>query len=375
MQFQIPTENLKEALSQISTVVGNKPGMPILSNVLIEGKDSGKLILTATDLGEAGLRCCVQADVKKTGDITIPANKLKEIVAKLPGQSLVIKTEGDKAFLQSQRSHFQLLGLPKKDFPEIFPNFKDPQNCTLDQSQFLDLLKSVSYAQSKDENRYILNGVYFELKDKTFKVVATDGRRLALKSLALDQDATGSFILPAKTVSRLENLLRHKGQVCFDFDARQAVFKIEVEKEEKQKLTGSIYLVSRLVEGQYPDYQKVIPKETENRARVDRLLLAECIDRVATVTTDKDPFVCVEIQDNEMKLSGRSTELGQSEESLSIEYKGPNLCSHFNPKFLLDPLKSLTKDAVFFEFKDSLSPAVFKTLDNFLCIIMPVRDQ
>ena len=348
--------------------------MPILSNVLIEAKETDKLFLTTTDLKEAGIRCCVEAKVQKTGGLTLPANKLKEIVAKLPGQSLTLKTEGEKAFLRSQRSRFQLLGLPTKDFPKILPDFKNPQNCTLDQSQLSSLLKSVSYAQSKDENRHILNGVYFELKEQSFKAVATDGRRLALKSLALENTTEGAFILPAKTVLRLENLLRDKGRITFDFDPRQVVFKIEVEKD-KQKLIDSIYLVSRLMEGHYPDYRKVIPKETENRVRVDRLLLAECIDRVATVTTDKDPFICVEIEGSDMKLSGQSSELGQSEESLSIEYEGPSLRSHFNPQFLLDPLKSLTKDEVFFEFKDQLSPAVFKTLDNFLCIIMPVRDH
>ena len=238
------------------------------------------------------------------------------------------------------------------------------------------MLKSVSYAQSTDENRYILNGVYFNFDDAKLILVATDGRRLAhvSKDMEVAQDNAGNLILPAKTVGELQRLLNHGEEVKITFNDRQVAFEIGVSEEsEASGLVDNIYLVSKIVEGNYPNYKQVIPKETEHRVKIERELLLECVNRASLMTSDKSNSVKVKLGDNLLELSGSSSEYGESHESMAIAYEGPEVSVAFNPQFLMDPLKNLDKDEVYFEFKDELSPGVFKTLESFLCVIMPLR--
>ncbi|MFR6032371.1 MAG: hypothetical protein ACLUKN_03820 [Bacilli bacterium] len=151
-------------------------------------------------------------------------------------------------------------------------------------------------------------------------------------------------------------------------------FDIEVGEESSGNgLTGSIYLVSKIVEGSYPNYKQVIPKETEHRIKVERELMLETVRRVALMTTDKQNSVRLKIFDNCLEISGQSSDFGEAKEPIEVEYDGPEVQIGFNPEFLLSPLSNLTKDEIFFEFKDEMSPGVFKTLDNFLCVVMPLR--
>ena len=237
------------------------------------------------------------------------------------------------------------------------------------------MLKSVSYAQSSDENRYILNGVYFNFSEDKLTLVATDGRRLALTALETDvaADNSGSLILPAKTVAELERLLGKGEKLKIAFNDRQVAFEIAIEEEGDTGLSEQLYLVSKIVEGNYPNYRQVIPKETEHRVKIERELMLECVHRAALVTSDKNNSVKLKVSKNLLEITGSSSEYGESHESMAIAYDGPEVQVGFNPQFLMEPLKALTKDEVFFEFKDELSPGLFKTLDNFICVIVPLR--
>jgi DNA polymerase-3 subunit beta len=205
-------------------------------------------------------------------------------------------------------------------------------------------------------------------------LVATDGRRLALTALETEitEDNTGSLILPAKTVAELERLLGKGALVKIAFNDRQVAFEISIDADDSG-LVDELYLVSKIVEGKYPNYRQVIPKETEHRVKVERELMLECVHRAALVTSDKSNSVRLKVSKNLLEISGSSSEYGESHESMAIAYDVPEVQVAFNPQYLMEPLKALTKDEVFFEFKDELSPGLFKTLDNFICVIMPLR--
>ncbi len=372
MKFKINQDHFCNGLQQVLNVVATRSTMPILSNVLIEAQD-GYISLTTTNL-DLGIRCRIKADVETPGGITLPVRKLATIVRELPQNDVFVDAgDNNQAKITSGGSLFKIMGINAKEFPPL-PSFENRHVFELSQEAIVSMLKSVSYGQSTDENRYILNGVYFNFADEKLTLVATDGRRLALTALdtEITEDNTGSLILPAKTVAELERLLGKGEKVKIAFNDRQVAFEITID-EEASGLVDQLYLVSKIVEGNYPNYRQVIPKETEHRVKIERELMLECVNRAALVTSDKSHSVKLKVSKNLLEISGSSSEYGESHESMAIAYDGPEVQVAFNPQFLMEPLKALSKDEVFFEFKDELSPGLFKTLDNFICVIMPLR--
>ncbi|MBT62247.1 DNA polymerase III subunit beta [Coraliomargarita algicola] len=373
MKFKINQDHFSNGLQQVLNVVATRSTMPILSNVLIEAEE-GHISLTTTNL-DLGIRCRIKAEVSEPGSTTLPVRKLATIVRELPVNEVFVETsDSNQAKITSGGSLFKIMGLSAEEFPPL-PTFENRKVFELSQDKIVNMLKSVSYAQSTDENRYILNGVYFNFADEKLTLVATDGRRLGLTALELEisEDNAGSLILPAKTVGELERLMGKGEAVKVAFNDRQAAFEIAIDEAGDSGLIDHLYLVSKIVEGNYPNYRQVIPKETEHRVKIERELMLECVHRAALVTSDKSNSVKLKVSKNLLEISGSSTEYGESHESMAIAYDGPEVQVAFNPQFLMEPLKALTKDEVFFEFKDELSPGLFKTLDNFICVIMPLR--
>ena len=373
MKFKINQDHFSNGLQQVLNVVASRSTMPILSNVLIEAEE-GHISLTTTNL-DLGIRCRIKAEVTDTGSITLPVRKLATIVKELPVNEVFLETsEKNQAKITSGGSLFKIMGISSEEFPPL-PTFENRKVFELSQVQIVNMLKSVSYAQSTDENRYILNGVYFNFADEKLTLVATDGRRLGLTGLDLEvsEENAGSLILPAKTVAELERLMGKGEKVNIAFNDRQAAFEIGLDEAGDSGLVDHLYLVSKIVEGNYPNYRQVIPKETEHRVKIERELMLECVHRAALVTSDKSNSVKIKVSKNLLEISGQSSEYGESHESMAIAYDGPEVQVAFNPQFLMEPLKALNKDEVFFEFKDELSPGLFKTLDNFICVIMPLR--
>jgi DNA polymerase-3 subunit beta len=373
MKFKINQDHFSNGLQQVLNVVASRSTMPILSNVLIEAEE-GHISLTTTNL-DLGIRCRIKAEVTDTGSITLPVRKLATIVKELPVNEVFLETsEKNQAKITSGGSLFKIMGISSEEFPPL-PTFENRKVFELSQDEIVNMLKSVSYAQSTDENRYILNGVYFNFADEKLTLVATDGRRLGLTGLDLEvsEENAGSLILPAKTVAELERLMGKGEKVNIAFNDRQAAFEIGLDEAGDSGLVDHLYLVSKIVEGNYPNYRQVIPKETEHRVKIERELMLECVHRAALVTSDKSNSVKIKVSKNLLEISGQSSEYGESHESMAIAYDGPEVQVAFNPQFLMEPLKALNKDEVFFEFKDELSPGLFKTLDNFICVIMPLR--
>lgn len=372
MKFKINRDHFTNGLSQVLNVVGSKATMPILSNVLIEA-ERDTISLTTTNL-DLGIRARIKAEVKEPGAVTLPVKRLAGIVRELPNLDVSFDAAPNhQVKLSSGGSNFRIMGIGKEEFPPL-PEFGDEKAFTLEQAELTSMLRSVAYAQSTDETRYILNGVYFSFKEGKLSLVATDGRRLALitKDLEVPPASAGSIILPAKTVGELQRMLDKGEKLKISFNERRAAFQIDTDKDTSG-LVDSIYLYSKVVEGNYPNYNQVIPKETHQRIKLERELFQQCVHRAALICSEKSNSVKIKLTSNLLEIMAQSQEYGEAHESMAIAYSGPDLQAAFNPGFLQDPLKALTRDEVFFELKDEVSPGVFKTQDNFICVIMPVR--
>ena len=372
MKFKINRDHFANGLAQVLNVVGSKATMPILSNVLIEA-EKDQISLTTTNL-DLGIRCKIKAEVKETGSVTLPVKRLATIVRELPNTDVTFDASPNhQVKLTSGGSNFRIMGIARDEFPPL-PEFGDEKAYTLEQAELTSMLKSVAYAQSSDETRYILNGVYFNFKEGKLSLVATDGRRLALVSKEMEVPAAsaGAIILPAKTVSELTRLLDKGEKVKINFNERRAAFQIATDKDTSG-LIDHVYLYSKVVEGSYPNYNQVIPKETHQRIKLERELFLQCVHRAALVCSEKSNSVKIKLSSNLLEITAQSPDFGEAHESMAIGYSGPDLQVAFNPVFVMDPLRALTKDEIFFELKDEVSPGVFKTLDSFICVIMPVR--
>ena len=391
MKVRIEKNVLNNGLSQVLNVVGMRTSLPVLSNVRLCARE-GALELTTTNL-DMGIRCTVAADVKEVGSIALPARRLASIAKALPEGTIELECSDDQAKLSCGCSKFRIMGMNDAEFPP-FPMFEQTEALVVEQQQLRGWLRHVSFAQSEDENRYLLNGVLFAFKGgeeasdtedgadgntAELHVVATDGRRLSLmqQSMEVPQALRGkSFILPSKAVGELEHLLQQSAPVKLYFNNRQVGFELELdESAQKSGLAQSIYLVSKQIEGTFPNYLQVLPKTTEHRVRLERTLLLESIQRAALVSSLDNGTVKLTFNRNLLEISASSAEFGEAHESIAVEYEAGDkpISITFNSKFLTDPLKALDEDAIFFEFKDEVSPGVIKTNDSFRCVVMPLR--
>ena len=377
MKLQINRDHFSSALQLVSSVVGTRKTMPILQNVLLEAKGEA-LHLTTTNL-DLGIRCAVKANVESEGTVTLPVKDLARIVRELADIEVNLDTSGGtKATITTRGSVFNVVGMDSKEFPPL-PELAESREFAISRTKLSSMLKSISYAQSINEERYMLKGVFFQLSENELSLVATDGRRLAVtseKSSNFD-GLTGEFILPSMTVAELEKLPKIGDHIGVSFTDRQAAFHMQVSGDQEENLgyVDSIQLVSKVVEGKYPNFKQVIPKDDFNEAIIERELMQECVHRAALVSEEK---VTLRIKPGEMEITGQSV-MGDACESMNIDYNGQDSIVSFNPRFLLDPLKSLTLDKVVFEFRDDMSPGVFKVNPskeetvNFLCVVMPIR--
>jgi DNA polymerase-3 subunit beta len=373
MKVKLHRDHFIIGLNQVLNIVSTRATMPILSNVLIEARPDG-VQLTTTNL-DMGVRCAIKAEVLEPGSITLPVRRLATIVRELP--SLDVRLESSQklqATLVSGGSRFKIMGLPPEEYPP-FPTFDEERSFILPQAELSRLLKLVSYAASTDESRYQMNSVFFDFTPGKLTLVATDGRRLALAShdVSVGEKNTGKLILPLKTVAEVERTLGQGDNVKLTFNNRQIAFAFD-NKNSDAGLIDRIQLVSKLIEGKYPDYTQVLPKETYSRLKLDRNLFTESVKRVSLVTTEKNNSVKLKISSKNIEISANSSDFGEAQESIGgVAYEGQEVSVAFNPQYLIEPLRAVTSDEIFFEFKDELSPGVFKTLDKFICVVMPLR--
>lgn len=362
MRIQCNKEEILNGIQQVQNVVSSRTTLPILSNVLIDAQGD-KMILTTTDL-EVGIQCQLPAKISKPGITTIPAKRFSSIIRELPVEQLDMEvSDNNVATIKSGSSFFRILGLSKDEFPK-FPDFKGAASFQMEQSALKEMLKKTSYCVSHDETRYVLNGVLLMAKENKVTLVATDGRRLALteKNVELPKGFVKEIIIPTKAVNELSRILEDEGLIKIQISENQISFEL-----------NKTVLVSRLIDGHFPNYKQVIPDKVRHRVRLNRLGLENAVRRAALITSEKSNSVKLSFSKGKLLVSANTPELGEAREDLSVEYEGDEVSIAFNPIYVLDVLRNLTDEAVIFELIDSLSPGVIRTDLDFLCVIMPMR--
>jgi len=367
MNFSITKEQILSGLQSVQNIVSTRTTLPILSNVLLRA-EGDRLELTATDL-DVTISCTVEARVKTPGATTVPVKKLFGIVRELSNAEIEIEVDDKNVTnLRSGPSFFRIRGLGAEEFPPP-PAFKEDKKVTLPQEKIRGMLRKSSFAISTDESRYVLNGIFMSLKEHKLTMVATDGRRLALvdEEVDLSEKSQGEFIVPAKTVNELNRLLQEKGEIEIRFSENQAAFTLKDEKG------FTILLITKLIEGNYPNYRQVIPGEAKERIPLGREEFLHALKRAEIMTSDKQNSVKFNFTKNNLAITANSPEVGEARESLAINYKGKDMAIAFNPGYVIDPLNALSNDEVFLELIDELSPGVLKINGPFLYVVMPMR--
>lgn len=367
MKLSISKEQLNSGLQAVQNIVGSRTTLPILSNVLIQAGES-LVELTATDL-DVTISCAVEARVDVPGAVTLPVKKLVSIVRELAvGDVDMDIDEKLCCAISAGPSFFRVNGLPAEDFPPV-PKIEGGATVVLAQEKFKRMIQRTAFATSSDESRYVLNGLFFSFKEHKVTAVATDGRRLALaeEEVELSVDTPREFIVPTKAVGEIKRLLLGSGEVEISLGGNQASFHMHPEQGLHVRLVG------KLVDGVYPNYQQVIPRESKERVALAREELLQALRRAEIMTSEKSNSVKFAFSRDNLLITSNTPEVGEARESLAVNYKGSDVAIAFNPRFLLDALEALDEEEVFLELTDELSPGVVKTNRPFLYVIMPMR--
>jgi len=364
MKATVQTKDILDAVQKVQTVVSSKSTLSILSNVLVETVDNA-LVLTATDL-QVGIRCTTEARVKEEGASTVPAKTLFAILRELPEGTVNIEiSDKDIASITCGESYFRILGISRDEFPKL-PDFLEKESFTIGHALLKNMLRKTGYAISREDNRYALMGLYFVIANQTLTLVSTDGRRLSKMSAELGANVKlkRDFIVPLKAIEELQRMLGSEGDVRVFLAKNQVAFQLD-----------GVLLVSRLIDGSFPDYERVIPESSSEKAQLDRREFFQLSRRVALLTTDQANLVRLSFKDGQLVMTSSSPEIGEARVAMPVKYDGKELEIAFNPDFLKDVLGSMEEDVVDLEMSDALSPGVIRGEGTFLHVIMPMRLQ
>jgi DNA polymerase-3 subunit beta len=341
--------------------------MPILANVLIDAK-KGSIHVTATDL-EVGVRGQVEGDVAKEGTVTVNAKKLYEIIREVSQEQVQLKRlENDWVEIRSGKSVFKIVGMDAREFPQ-FPDFEGKGLSTTPAATVREMIERTIFAVSTDETRYSLNGVFIEQADAgKIRMVATDGHRLAFEEKTVGSlGLSKGVILPRKGLSELKKLLESgdDGTVSLGFKENMGlVIKDKVE------------LFMRLIDGDFPDYTKVIPTGNPNIAKLDHDELLQALRRVSILSSERYKGIKMEFTDGRVSISANNPDIGEAVEEIEADYKGKGLSIGFNARYLIDVLGVLTGEGeIDIELKDELSPSIIRKsgIEGYLYVLMPMR--
>jgi DNA polymerase-3 subunit beta len=361
MKFKVDKNILAKGIDTIQNVISAKATLPILSNFLLETQKNN-LRLTATDLN-IGISCVIPVDIQEPGAITIPARRFSSIIKELSDPEIVINSKKNNiVIIETQSCQFKIIGLAAEEFPKL-PEFKDKEVIELEQALLKQMLDRTSFAVSMDETRYILNGIMFKISQNNLTLVATDGKRLAIDTKKLLRPASKeiSMIVPIKTIQELQRNLQDEGTLSMIIGANQVLFDL-----------GSSTVISRLIEGEFPDYQQVIPAAAESKIKINREQFLLAIRRASLLSTPDYQAVKFEVFKNKLVLSKSTPDVGESRVELAMEYSGKELLIGFNPNYLSDVLKNLEAETAELEISGSEKPGVIRN-DGYIYIVLPMR--
>ena len=372
LTLSIQKDALQKVLSHVQTIVERRNTIPILSNILIMGENN-LLRIMATDM-DIAIDESLTADISIPGNVTVPAHMLYDIVRKLPNdESIQLSYEDEKAriTISNSRSKFTLPCLPVDDFP-VISDGKFDHEFDIEAPTLKKLIDGTKFAMSTEETRYYLNGIYFHRfqtlgNDEKLRAVTTDGHRLARVETDLPEKAgqIPGVILPRKTVSELRKLIdSYTGNVCVSVSENRIKFSFD-----------DLILSSKLIDGTFPDYNQVIPKDNQIKIEATVSDFAKAVDRVSTVSNETSRGVKISIEKSKMVLTANSPENGVAREEIAIKYQGETIVIGFNAKYLLDVTQQLSGENLVFHIQDHETPVIVQDLsdENALYVLMPLR--
>ena len=355
---------LVRGMQVVQNVISSKTTLPILSHVLMEtGKN--KLQLCATDL-EVGIRLSVDAEVVEEGSVTMPGRTIGDIVKEAPEEKVeILADEKSKVTITCGKSLFRIMGLPKEEFPKLPESGKD-KGFNISKKIVRELIRKTSFATSREEARYALNGILFQVGKEEITAVSTDGRRLAkVKKAIAGMKTEKQVILPSKAVNEVSRITEDvEGEVRMFIGENEVTFEMD-----------GIMLVARLVKGDFPDYDKVVPKTYNDRITLDRENFLSGIKRVSLLTSEKSNTIKISLSRDRMILSASTPELGEASEEMDISYEGEDEILAFNPVYLMDFLRNEVCKEVYFDIINPVSPAVLRPVEeeDYFYVVMPVK--
>jgi DNA polymerase-3 subunit beta len=372
MKLSIAKTELQKGLARIQAIVDKRNSMPILANVMLEATEgeSGALQISATDL-EVGIQSRQAAEVQEAGGLTVSAKTLYEIIRELPDEIVHLKSTAN-AFLsiQCERSQFKLAGTSPEEYPTL-PEFSPEHTVTVPSNVLATMVERTMYAASTDETRYNLNGVYLEVDSDTnvLRLVATDGHRLAMVENEVPGELSAlqsGVIIPRKGLAELKRLL--------DEDM---VDEVDLAFEGNSGLArgGEVTLVMRLIEGEFPNYQQVIPSESTVQVIVDSERLSRALRRVVLLSSQRSRAVKLELGDRKLAVSSNNPDMGDARDELDNDYAGEAISIGFNARYMLDALAALQVKEVWLGLNSDLSPAKVKPTNDegAVAVVMPMR--
>ena len=361
MKIKIDRDQLLTGIGVVGNIVSPRATLPILSNMLLESSGD-TLKMNTTDL-DIGISCELPVHSFEQGAITIPAKRFSDIVKELPaGEVVIIVRKNNQIEIEGINCRFKLNGLPKEEFPK-FPEFKEKDAITIKQADLKEMIRLTSFAVSYEESRYVLNGILLELSGDVARMIATDGRRLAKmeKKLMAPAHKDVHMIIPIKAINEISRNLKDVGECTIISSMNQVLFNI-----------NGVLIATRILEGEFPNYKQVIPKETNVHAKIKTQDLLSAIRRANLLSTPDFQAIKFELFKDKLVISKSTPDVGESREEVSVDYGQQELMVGFNPQFFIDVLKNINEDVVPIEFLGPDKPCVLR-LGDYLYLALPMR--
>lgn len=365
MKFSVLQTHLITALSKIGKVISPKAQLPVLQNVLIETKEN-KLVIAGTNM-ETSMIASVRAKVEKEGGVCVPAKIFTEFITTLPEETVDVMCKEGTLIVKSNGYEASIPCVAKEEFPPL-PQGKKPGGSQLPKDVFISALDSVLYAAASDEGRPILTGIKIKKTGKETLFVATDGYRLSLKSVALTIEGDMNITIPARSLIEVV----HVGQDSKDDDT---ITLKNIDETQLGFLLGDTEIYTRVIDGEYPNFDKILPKQYTTRAIIDKEAFVHAVKSAAIFARDNANIIKIHVKKGEITISANTPQVGQNKVTVENKGEGEEGDIAFNSRFVLDFLNHFPEEQFVFEMTGSLNPGVFKPVkdDNFLHIIMPVR--
>jgi DNA polymerase III subunit beta len=363
MKLTATREDLLAPLQSVIGVVERRQTMPVLANVLLSARDN-RLAITGTDL-EVELVAATKVGLEQPGDITVPGRKLLDIFRALPdGVSVTLSTEGERILVRAGRSRFTLSTLPAAEFP-VIEEINAAQTLTVAQAEFRRLIDKTHFSMAQQDVRYYLNGLLLETQESTLRAVATDGHRLALSEMTLSSQAkAGQVIVPRKGVLELQRILGTEGNV-----------ELAIGTNHVRAQIGDIRFTSKLIDGRFPEYGRVIPSSPAKRVLADRELLRQALQRTAILSNEKYRGIRLGVKTDLLTLQAHNPEQEEAEDQVEVVYAGDEVEIGFNVNYLLDALSAIEGDKVEIGLTDANSSCLIHApgLTQTRYVVMPMR--